>query len=290
MKLEQLIYKRFRDSTALCGQLAAYAGKPAVFFTESPDDRQAGWGGKTQYPRMEYNYDMQADGERKSAGTLAVSLLCSNDAGVTPEAIEPEIRKCLRDVLLKTDNGTLYAFAWARTDAFDMKERNELIVGSEVRFDIIEYSCQETTDPDPIVAMNRYVKRLYPESTVIGLDQMEDITEASEDSPVFYCRLTSVEKADETNTVAWMNGRISISILCPDSAVRIKMATAVANKLSLDGEAIMLDGSPMFITGLQANYKSDYLKDGQVFPAVRYGLLRHRPKPHGLRNANMEYN
>lgn len=290
MTLEELIYQRFANSEQLTRYLATYAGLPAVFNPDAPDDKQKGWDGQSHYPRIVYNFEMQADMERKSAGTLAVSLICRNDADVVPERIEPEVRKCLRDVLLKTDDNTLYAFSWARTDAFTMAEdTNELLIGSEVRFDIIEYTCQETTDPDPIVAMNQYLKELYPDSIVIGLDRMQNVTVASKECPVFYCKLTQIDREEETNNVVWMNGRISISTLCPDSSVRLKMATAVANSLALDGEVIMLDKSPMFIERLSANFKSDYLKDGQVFPSVRYGLLRYKAKPHGLRHPNIEY-
>lgn len=42
------------------------------------------------------------------------------------------------------------------------------------------------------------------------------------------------------------------------------MAMAIAQKLSLAGEVILLDKSPMFIRRLQIDNKSDYLKDGQV--------------------------
>ena len=67
----------------------------------------------------------------------------------------------------------------------------------------------------------------------------------------------------------------------------MKMAAAISNEMSLDGEIIMLDDSPMFIKRLQANYKSDYLKDGQIFVTGHYGLLRYRAKHKPLNVANM---
>lgn len=291
MKLEELIYKRFAESGELTKHLARYAGVPAVFSPAAPENSQDGWAGKTQYPRAVYNFDMQANEERKSAGSLVVSLLCQNTADVIPEAIEPEIKKCLRDVLLKPDGSSLYAFAWARTDAFSLPEpKHDLIIGSDIRFDIFEYTNQETTDPDPIMAINRFVKSLYPDSVVIGYDRLAEITEATAEQPVIYCRLVSVDKSRETNTVAWMDGKIAVHILCPDSDVRLKMATAITNRLSLDGEIIMLDESPMFIHRLQANYKSDYLKEGQIFITGHYGLLRYQEKQHSLRRAETDFN
>lgn len=290
MNLEELICKRLSEAKNLTKCLTRYAGQPAIFTPEAPGDREAGWGRATQYPRAVFNFDMQADGERKSAGTLSVAIICRNDSEAVPELIEPAVKKALKDVLLKDDNGTLYAFAWARTEGFSMtEEKNELLIGSEIRFDIMEYPQQETTDPDPIMAMARYIKDLYPDSIVVGIDEMADETEASKEAPVFYCRLTEIEKLEETNTVVWMNGKIAISLLCPDGATRLKMAAAVLNSLSLDGEVTMLDDSPMFMERLTANLKSDYLKDGQIFVTGRYGLLRYKAVGYPLRHPNINY-
>ena len=167
--------------------------------------------------------------------------------------------------------------------------KNELLIGSDIRFDIMEYPRQETTDPDPIMAMARYLKDLYPNSVVVGIDHMEDETEATKEAPVFYCRLTGIEKLEETNTVVWMNGKISISLLCPDSSTRLKMAAAVENSLSLAGEVTMLDDSPMFMERLTADLKSDYLKEGQIFVMAKYGLLRYKAVGYPLRHPNINY-
>ena len=290
MILEELIHKRFSSSENLTKQLALFSGVPAVFSPEPPDESQEGWGGKTQYPQIIYNFDLQANEERHSAGTLSVSLLCQNTTEITPEAIEPLVRDCLRDVILKPVEGTPYCFAWARTDAFTIDEKKgNVTIGSEVRFDILEYPSWETSDPDPVMATCKYIKELYPECLIMGYDRMEEITEATAERPVIYCRLVSADKSEETNTVAWMDGRIAVHILCPNSETRTKMAAAIANHISLDGEIIMLDHSPMFVKRLQVNYKSDYLKDGQVYVTGHYGLLRYKAKPHTLTAAHVQY-
>lgn len=272
MILEELIYKRFTGSETLTKYLASFYGMPAVFSPEPPEDNQEGWEDGKQYPKVAYHFDLQANEERHSAGTLSVSVLCRNTGDVMPEFIEPAVRECMRDVILRPENGVPYCFSWARTDAFTIE--NSITVGSEVRFDILEYPLQETTDPDPVMAVNVYLKELYPDCLVMGYDRMDDITEASTKKPVVYCCLTSVEKAEETYTVAWMNGNLSVHVICPDSAVRMKMAAGIANKMSVDGEIIMMDRSPMFIKRLRANYKADYLKEGQINVNVYYGILK----------------
>lgn len=291
MILEELIYKRFTESEELKKLLARFSGSPAVFSPDAPEDNMLGWNKGKQYPRLTYNYELQANEERSSAGTLSVSLFCQNTQDIDeimPEMIEPFVKGCLKDVLLQPTGGPLYAFAWARTDAFDIEEpKNSLIVGSEIRFDILEYPNQETTDPDPVIGTNRFIKEMYPDSVVVGYDTMKDITEASKDTPVIYCRLLTSDLAKQTNTVVWMDGKLSVHILCPDGEVRRKMAMAIAQKLSLAGEVILLDKSPMFIRRLQIDNKSDYLKDGQVFITGSYGVLRYKAKPYGLNNATI---
>ena len=292
MKLEELIQKRFVSTAALTERLTTYSGAPAIFSSEAPGDEQEGWGGETQYPMVTYNSDLQANEERNSAGSLSVSILCQNTADIFPEDIAPIVKGCLRDVILLPEGGTPYCFTWARTDAFTMGEdagKAGVVIGCEVRFDILEYPSMETSDPDPVMAVDKYIKELYPECLVMGYDRMKEITEASAEQPVVYCRLISTEKQEETNTVAWMDGRIAVHILCPESTVRLKMAADIANHLSLNGEVIMLDYSPMFVKRLQVNYKSDYLKEGQVFITGHYGLLRYRAKPHILNNTETNY-
>lgn len=290
MNLEELIYKRFSEEPDLIQHLAIYSGHPAVFSPQAPEDNQPGWEGKSQYPKVVYGFDMQANQERKSVGTLTVYLLCQNMAKIEPEEIEKAIKRCLRDVLLKPDGGSPYAFTWSRSDAFTLEEKkHDLIIGSEIRFDILEYSNQETTDPDPIAALNCHIKGLYPTCRVIGLDRLEEITEASVKEPIIYCRLMSAEKNKETNTVVWMDGRIAVHILCPDGETRIKMAAAMGNEMAMDGEIIMLDKSPMFVKRLQENHQSDYLKSGQIFVTVHYGLLRYKEKPHSLQGVKGSY-
>lgn len=288
--LEELIRERFSGSENLIKHLALFGGVPAVFSPEPPDESQEGWGGNTQYPQIIYNFDLRANEERHSAGTLSVSLLCQNTTEVTPEEIEPLVRDCLRDVILKPEGGTPYCFAWARTDAFTIDEKRAgVTIGNEVRFDILEYPAQETTDPDPVMAANRYMKEICPDCLVMGYDRMSEIEEATAERPVVYCRLQSSTNTEITNTVAWMDCLMAVHILCPDSGKRIKTAAGIAGRLSVDGEINMLDDSPMRIKRLQVNYRSDYLKEGQVFLTGHYGVLRYQAKGHALRNVCIKW-
>lgn len=185
MNLKQLIYKRLVHAKDIGGLLAKYAGHPAVFDTEAPDDKQDGWEGKTQYPRLNIVLDMQANEERSSVGSLTITIYTERTSMVILE-IESLVKTCFRDLLISPEDGGPYSFAWARTDPFSIEGTN--VIGQDVTFDIMEYSAQETTDPDPIVALSRYIKKLYPDSIVLGVDPVGEFTEASV-TPIFYSRL-----------------------------------------------------------------------------------------------------
>lgn len=280
MTLEELIYKRFTEDKELTKYLTKFSGVPAVFSPEAPNANQEGWRGKPQYPKIIYNFDLQASEERKSAGTLYVYLLCQNTIGVVPEIIEPEVKKCLRDVILTPTGGTPYCFTWAKTDAFTVDEDKEsLTIGSEIRFDIMEYPNQETTDPDPIVALSRCIKEIYPEAIVLGLDQIGEFTEA-EKAPVIYCRIVTLDKVSghNMNIVSWVECRIAVHLLCPDRTKNLKMLSAIMQKLSVEENVILLDGSPMVVSDIRMDMQSDYLKQGQLQITGRFGILKYREK------------
>lgn len=289
MDLRDLLYKRFSEAEGLIRYLAVYAGAPAIFSPAAPGDAQEGWGGRPQYPRIIFNYEMQAAAERKSKGVLHVFLFYQETAEGTTEAIEPEIKNCLQDVLLKPENKPPYAFAWTETNREVVGDcADKLITRTELRFDLLEYGCQETADPDPVSAMNQYVKELYPEAFVLGPDRMGEILPAADDRPVIYCRLAAAEREQETNTVVWMDGKIAVHFLCPDAELRMKMAAGMVNTLSLDGEIIMQDQSAMSVKQLQADYGADCLRNGQLLITVRYGLLKYMAKPHTLRQVELK--
>ena len=97
MNLKQLIYKRLVHAKDIGGLLAKYAGHPAVFDTEAPDDKQDGWEGKTQYPRLNIVLDMQANEERSSVGSLTITIYTERTSMVILE-IESLVKTCFRAV------------------------------------------------------------------------------------------------------------------------------------------------------------------------------------------------
>ena len=185
MDLSQLVYNRLASDETLQKMLAKYDGQPAIFNTEFPSDQQEGWEGKTQYPRIEYQFNMQVDTQRASSGMLMLAIYTEKNPMVA-EQLEMCVRRSLKDVLMKPSNEAPFCVAWARTDPF-MLEGNAILC-KDLVFDILEYPDQETTDPDPVMALSKYIKELYPDCIVLGMDRIGEYTNPA-DTPIFYCRL-----------------------------------------------------------------------------------------------------
>ena len=294
MELNELIREMLISDDDLKKDLTKFYDEPAVFYQTAPGDTQKGWKKGSQYPRIVFYIDMLADAERKRAGTATVEIFCDDAVDVTPEEIESCVKKCFMDQLFIPDKCSAYALAWARTDPFAAKNDNEReprVYGSEIRFDIIEYMNQETTDPDPVMAMNRYIAETVDEAIVLWWDKISKTSiRPSAEHPVFYCRMNTINNAGEdTYTVAWMDASIAIHVLCPDSVMRKKWTAQILNKLSMDGEVEMLDYSPMTVTQIQLNSNLDYLKTGQLTVSVHYGLLKALEQGKTMRGANKSY-
>ena len=237
MDLNQLLYRRLSQDNLLNGTLSKYADKPAIFNTEFPPDQQEGWNGKSQYPRISYVFNKQVDTKRSSSGQLTVALYDIMDP-LEVEKIEVAIRNCLQDVVMKPEGEAPMCFAWARSEPYILE--GNAVLCKEIVFDILEYPAQETTDPDPVMALNRYIKNLFPECIVFGIDELSEYTIPA-DTPVFYSGLKSIDSTDGhcRSSLSWFNAVISVHLLCPKPSLRLKMMAALHQSLAKDEEIIM---------------------------------------------------
>ena len=287
MELKNLIHKRLMHSAGLAEKLAGYAGRPAIFDTEFPADQQEGWGGKNQYPRICLRYDAQVNQERSSAGTLHVFIYTNNEPALL-DTLENDVKGLLEDVLMKPENQAPFCVAWAKTDSY--AAQGQAVILKEIQFDILEYPGQETTDPDPVLGVGMYIKGMYPEAVMLGMDRMGEYVDTA-DTPVFYCRLENIQGTTGhcMNTISWFNARIAVHLIYPDAAARLKMVAAISQQMAKDTEIILLDQSPMELKGIEVNHKADYLRQGQLVVTGKYGCLRGGEKKHSLSGVGIGY-
>ena len=280
MYLDEMIYHRLAGCKALSEKLAVYADGPAIFNTEFPSDQQEGWGGRNQYPRICYRTDMQVNQERSSSGTLHVAVYTDKTSKVIEE-LESQVRECLKDVLMKPSDKAPFCVAWARTETYRLE--GPAVICRDILFDVIEFPAQETTDPDPVMAVAAYIKKMYPDTIVLGIDRIGDFVNPA-GKPVFYCRLQDIQSTSGpcTHTISWFIAGVAVHLLYPTALTRLKMIAAINQQMQIDEEVIMLDQSPMMIRELRMDNKADYLREGQLLVTGRYGCLRNAEKKHNM--------
>ena len=280
MDLSELVFTRLAGDEDLVGKLAKFDGQPAIFNSSFPNDQQPGWEGKTQYPRIEYSFTMQADPKRSSSGTLRVLIYTEWDP-LLSEQFENLVRRDLLDVLMKPSGKAPFCVAWRSTNAYQIEGMGVLC--KEVAFDVLEYPGQITTDPDPVVTLTQFIKGFFPDDIVLGMDHIGDFTVPAE-KPIWYCRLETISSASgvlETYT-SWYEALVAVHLLCPDPGARLSMAAALEQRLHLDGEIPMVDMSPMKIRKTVMSNRADYLREGQLNVTAYFGVEKDIAVKHTL--------
>lgn len=281
--LEELIRRRLVEDEALSKLLARYGDTPAVFHQSAPDDTAREWGqGKRQYPRIEFDVDLQANPERQTSGELAVHVVCEA-TGRAPEEVVPLIRAALSDVFLRPIHHSAMSLAWARTESFEMHQRADarMLLGASVFFDLYEFPTQITSDPDPVAAIHAYAKQFDRAVVVVGEEEMPDFFRPTRERSAVYFRVVESEIDEQTNTVVWMRAVLAAHFFAPDISDRATWIRAFTDRLALDGEVTMLDRSPMFVLNIRGDAARDE-QSGQLRISVRYGLLRRPQYAHTL--------
>lgn len=278
MELQELIWNRLIADDAVTEKLTRFDGLPAIFTPEAPPDNTAGWNGLSNYPRITFTLDLSANEERKCQGGMIVSIFAKNEGDYSFAKAADDIKKCLCDVFLVPDGESPYCLAWNRSDGFAIDGLD--ICGMEMQFDILEYPCQETTDPDPVDALNTYLRSVFPEAVVLWHDHINTVEAVKWDRPVFYCRLESDSEDDRHSTfaVTWMECSMVIHIFCTNPYLRGKYARVINKKLGMDMEFPMLDDSPFLVSSSNLSQAADYLRVGQIKLSGRYGILRQTEK------------
>lgn len=184
-----LIRKRLLTFSQVAIRLAIYAEKPAIFFQHVPDDTSEAWTSISQYPRIILSMDMFSNAERNVMGALTIDIICTEE-GLPPEEIEPYVRQALEGVFFTPKDDTTFSPKWRNTQIF--REASVIDksynIGMTLNFDIYEFQILETSDPDPIAAINFYAKDWDKELVVIGRDELPEIFEPKRHSPVAYFR------------------------------------------------------------------------------------------------------
>lgn len=283
--VEALVRKRLLANPFLSEKLATFGGLPSIFFQEAPDDKDEAWG-NAQYPRIVFLADTFSDPARDRRKVLSVDIMCTT-TGTPPEDIEPLVRESLAGVFFTPEDGETFSAKWKDTQVFKepVGDREPLVVGMTLTFDIYEYPLLETCDPDPIAAICQYAEEWDVHLVVIGRTRLSGIYEPTRGHPAIYFSRSGTSVDRETNAVVWLNAELVVHFFAPSLHDRIDWLEQFSHALAYAGEITMLDGSPMFIQQLRGDAAGDELT-GQLRISVQYGLLRRSVYAHGIHTTN----
>lgn len=226
--MESLIRRRLADNQNLCALLATFADDAAIFYQKAPADTDSP---QTLYPQIIFTVDRYADATRGAAGILNVDIITSQ-LTTPPEEIERLIRETLEGIFFRPQMGEIFSLKWQRTDVFTepASERTPLIVGATMVFEIYEWVSAETSDPDPVQALNEWAGAL-DDFVIIGVTEFEQFCEPTHDKPAIYFDVQRVKVVEQTNAAIWLDATITLHVFAPSVRSRREWLTAPRKNL-----------------------------------------------------------
>lgn len=269
-----IIYNYLREKFNIeDSPLATYMEFPAVFDTNAPDDMDENWQ-DAQYPRIIFELNQKADPERKVSGQLFVDVMCENETeSIQPEDLALMVKEVVDGCFFSKPDLTISA-QWNSSDNFVQNDNK--VSGITLTFDVLAYPVQETESPDPVLAVNLWLKTLYQEAYVIGRDTLPEVWKPTDESPALYCRLSSLAESSRiksTAAVTWIGAVMNVNVMAPDERRRATIIKSSIQILQNATRLILNDGSPMLIDKLNGNLAADPLREGQIQINATYGVL-----------------
>lgn len=275
--MDEIIGQYLCEQSIIREKLTSYLVTPAIFNKNAPDDKDEGWEGESQFPRIVYELNMQADPERKVSGQLYIDIMCQNTIDTVPvEELESLVKDVVDGCFFSTSDLTISA-QWKDSNAFEQDD--DKVEGTTMVFDVLAYPDQLTESPDPIAATNLWVKTLYQSAIVIGRDALQPTWKATDESPAIYCslnRITDSAKMKSTANVDWFDAEIHINVMSPTENVRSSICKKIIQLLRAASRIILDDGSPMLINKVTSNMAADPLRAGQIVINATYGVLPYQ--------------
>lgn len=282
--MENLIRKRLVETPELVEILAKFGEEPAIFYQKSPEDIQ--WQKQIQYPKIIFAIDKFSNAERGTYGALTFEIVCS-ETSTSPEEVEILIRRSLEGIFFTPQIGETFSAKWRDTSLMQeqISDKENLIFGALVNFDIYEYPAIKTSDPDPIAALNDYALNWYENFFVIGESELPPFLEPTRERPAIYFSRKNFRSNRQRNSDVQIDGTIQVHLFAPTLKDRIEWLTEFFYSLLLDGEVTLLDDSPMFVLELRQDFSADEIR-GQISIDVTFGILRKPEYAHVLLDAN----
>lgn len=274
------------DSADLVNLLTKYNGKPAIFQRRAPDDSDELWEGNP-YPRMIFQTELKEGMEREFTEGIHIHVFCKEEQQVKPEDFKIPILQAMDGCFFSKENVTL-GTKWNHTSS--SVTQNEMSVEERVyTFDGMLFTKQETMEPDPVTALNNWIKSTYKNVVIIGRDPLEKVWKAEDGEPAVYSRLESLAPGNYKNTwcSSWITAGIRVHVIA-DQHKKLSIIREISEKLAGTEKLTMSDGGPLFVTKVNYNDTLNPLKHRQFFIECQYGVLREEEEKQPIRNIDIQ--
>lgn len=283
--MESLIRRRLADNENLCALLVDFGGDTAIFYQKAPADTDSP---ETLYPQIIFTTDKYADATRGTAGILNVDIITSQ-LTTPPEEIERLVRDTLEGIFFRPQAGEIFSLKWQRTDVFTepASERTPLIIGATMVFEIYEWPSAETSEPDPVQALNEWAG-MVDDFVIIGATEFDELYEPTAERPVIYFDVQRLKVVEQNNSAVWLDVTITLHVFAPNVRSRRAWLTILNQRLLMTRAVRLADETPMRL--LDAEYLTAASEiQGQIKYVFSYALPRKVPYAHTLMNRGVDF-
>lgn len=184
------------------------------------------------------------------------------------DALAKAVVESLDKKLILSEDGEAFTCIYAGSPNEDILDEDWDVITRRMQFIVLSFPLHETTEPDPVAAMNRWMPVKFP---ALQVDSRNWVI--SDEAPAIYWRLSGFNALEHLPAGTWMEATLMGHILAPSPIGRLKWVKKITEAIALTECIYLADGSPLFFQKVAADSQADHIKQGQVKLAVKYGLL-----------------
>ena len=275
--METIIRRRLATDAELCAHLAVYGSDAAIFYRKAPADTDSP---ESFYPHVVLNVDRYSDPQKGVAGMLNVDIICTQ-VTEPPEDFERIIRRRLEGVFMRPTDGEIFSLKWQRTDVFTELEREKtpLIIGASMTFELYEFPLVETSEPDPIAALNAWASQFGV--AIIGITEFSDFLEPTRERPAIYFDVQKIRLGEQHSTATFVSATVNLHVFAPDVRTRRQWLTIINQQLIMERIICTADGARLMLEDFEYLWAASEVQ-GQIQYKFTFGITREYPYAHPL--------
>jgi hypothetical protein len=187
------------------------------------------------------------------------------------DELSAAVLSALDHQLLTTESGESVFVRFTGSASEDMLDEKFEALTRGMQFEVFSLAWMSHTplEPDPVTAMAAWTDDRFP-----GMQTDPASWDPADDAPALYWRLAQVRSVQTMPWGAWIDAALRGHMLVPNTQLRNHWLDRTVRQLALDGQARMLDASPMMIQRVTADSSQDAFRAGQIAIDVRFGVLR----------------